>query len=264
MRSKEHLDLPEAQRILDEDHYALGDVKDRVLEFLAVRQLRHAAGGGGARRPTASREGGAEGGGGRRRRVHRHAAGDRDRAGAERARAGQRRRPGPRPDPALRRPPGRRQDVGRQVHRPGDGAEVRPHLARRRARRGRHPRPPAHLRRRDAGPDHPRDEAGRHQEPGVPARRGGQAGRLVPGRSGERAARGARPGPERHVRRPLPRRAVRPERGAVHRDGELHPEHPRAAARPDGGRGLRRLHRAGEAGDRPEVPHSRGSSPRTA
>jgi ATP-dependent Lon protease len=41
-RSDEHLDLPEAQRILDEDHYALGDVKDRVLEFLAVRQLREA------------------------------------------------------------------------------------------------------------------------------------------------------------------------------------------------------------------------------
>jgi ATP-dependent Lon protease len=39
-RSREHLELPEAQRILDEDHYALGDVKDRVLEFLAVRQLR--------------------------------------------------------------------------------------------------------------------------------------------------------------------------------------------------------------------------------
>jgi ATP-dependent Lon protease len=42
-RSPEHLDLVEAQRILDEDHYALGDVKDRVLEFLAVRQLRAAA-----------------------------------------------------------------------------------------------------------------------------------------------------------------------------------------------------------------------------
>ncbi len=41
-RSDEHLDLAEAQRILDEDHYALGDVKDRVLEFLAVRQLREA------------------------------------------------------------------------------------------------------------------------------------------------------------------------------------------------------------------------------
>jgi ATP-dependent Lon protease len=36
-RSAEHLDLSEAQRVLDEDHYALGDVKDRVLEFLAVR-----------------------------------------------------------------------------------------------------------------------------------------------------------------------------------------------------------------------------------
>src|SRR5215210_148413 len=40
VRSKEHLELPQAQQILDEDHYALGDVKDRVLEFLAVRQLR--------------------------------------------------------------------------------------------------------------------------------------------------------------------------------------------------------------------------------
>ncbi len=39
-RSAEHLDLIEAARVLEEDHYALGDVKDRVLEFLAVRQLR--------------------------------------------------------------------------------------------------------------------------------------------------------------------------------------------------------------------------------
>ena len=43
VRSDEHLDLQQAQTILDEDHYALGDVKDRVLEFLAVRQLREAA-----------------------------------------------------------------------------------------------------------------------------------------------------------------------------------------------------------------------------
>ncbi len=42
-RSDDHLDLSEAAAILDEDHYALGDVKDRVLEFLAVRQLRDAA-----------------------------------------------------------------------------------------------------------------------------------------------------------------------------------------------------------------------------
>jgi ATP-dependent Lon protease len=42
IRTEDHLDLPEASRILEEDHYALQDVKDRVLEFLAVRQLRDA------------------------------------------------------------------------------------------------------------------------------------------------------------------------------------------------------------------------------
>ena len=40
IRSEDHLDLIKAADILDEDHYALADVKDRVLEFLAVRQLR--------------------------------------------------------------------------------------------------------------------------------------------------------------------------------------------------------------------------------
>jgi ATP-dependent Lon protease len=39
-RSEDHLDLGQAAEILDADHYALGDVKDRVLEFLAVRKLR--------------------------------------------------------------------------------------------------------------------------------------------------------------------------------------------------------------------------------
>jgi ATP-dependent Lon protease len=39
-RSEDKLDVKEAARILDEDHYALGDVKDRILEFLAVRQMR--------------------------------------------------------------------------------------------------------------------------------------------------------------------------------------------------------------------------------
>lgn len=38
-RSEDHLDVAEAAAILDEDHYALSDVKDRILEFLAVRQL---------------------------------------------------------------------------------------------------------------------------------------------------------------------------------------------------------------------------------
>src|SRR5687768_1127518 len=39
-RSDDQLDLRHATEILDEDHYGLQDVKDRVLEFLAVRQLR--------------------------------------------------------------------------------------------------------------------------------------------------------------------------------------------------------------------------------
>jgi ATP-dependent Lon protease len=41
-RSDDNLDLQHAQVVLDEDHYGLNDVKDRVLEFLAVRQLRAA------------------------------------------------------------------------------------------------------------------------------------------------------------------------------------------------------------------------------
>ncbi len=38
-RSEERLDQREAQRILEEDHYGLEEVKDRILEVLAVRQL---------------------------------------------------------------------------------------------------------------------------------------------------------------------------------------------------------------------------------
>jgi ATP-dependent Lon protease len=39
-RSDDQLELNHASDVLDEDHYGLQDVKDRVLEFLAVRQLR--------------------------------------------------------------------------------------------------------------------------------------------------------------------------------------------------------------------------------
>jgi ATP-dependent Lon protease len=38
--SADKLDLVEARRILDEDHYGLDDVKERILEFLAVIKLR--------------------------------------------------------------------------------------------------------------------------------------------------------------------------------------------------------------------------------
>ncbi len=42
-RSEEKLDIAAAAQILEEDHYGLQDVKDRVLEFLAVRKLRQQA-----------------------------------------------------------------------------------------------------------------------------------------------------------------------------------------------------------------------------
>jgi ATP-dependent Lon protease len=59
LRTEDHLDLKEAERILEEDHYALGDVKDRVLEFLAVRQLREM--GRGADGPMGSEAGETQG-----------------------------------------------------------------------------------------------------------------------------------------------------------------------------------------------------------
>lgn len=39
-RSADDLNLRHATEVLDEDHYGLKDVKDRILEYLAVRQLR--------------------------------------------------------------------------------------------------------------------------------------------------------------------------------------------------------------------------------
>jgi ATP-dependent Lon protease len=53
-RTEDKLELGAAETILDEDHYGLQDVKDRVLEFLAVRQLA-------ARRAVAEVEEGADG-----------------------------------------------------------------------------------------------------------------------------------------------------------------------------------------------------------
>ena len=40
VRSEDNYDLAKARQILDEDHTGLGDVKDRIIEFLAVRKLR--------------------------------------------------------------------------------------------------------------------------------------------------------------------------------------------------------------------------------
>ncbi len=43
-RSDERLDPKYARQILDEDHYGLDDVKDRIVEYLAVRKLRQERG----------------------------------------------------------------------------------------------------------------------------------------------------------------------------------------------------------------------------
>jgi ATP-dependent Lon protease len=39
-RTEDNLDITNARRVLDEDHYGLKDIKERILEFLAVRKLR--------------------------------------------------------------------------------------------------------------------------------------------------------------------------------------------------------------------------------
>ena len=159
-----------------------------------------------------------------------------------------------RPDPLLRRPARRRQDQPRPLHRQGARPQVRAHLARRRPRRGRDPRPPPHLHRRPARDDHPGAPRRRHQEPRLHARRDRQDGRGLPRRPLQRDARGPRPGAELDLPRPLPRPAVRPLRGPLHRDGE-HPRHdPAAAPGPDGGDPARRLHGRGEAPHRQALP----------
>ena len=39
--TRDRLDLNEAQKVLDEDHYGLKKVKERIIEYLAVKQLTH-------------------------------------------------------------------------------------------------------------------------------------------------------------------------------------------------------------------------------
>lgn len=43
--SEENFDVNRAQKVLDEEHYGLEDVKERILEFIAVGRLRGKAQG---------------------------------------------------------------------------------------------------------------------------------------------------------------------------------------------------------------------------
>ena len=48
VRTEDNLEIAQARRILDEDHTGLDDVKDRIIEYLAVRKLRQERGMGAA------------------------------------------------------------------------------------------------------------------------------------------------------------------------------------------------------------------------
>ncbi len=158
-KSREKRDLAEAERILNEDHFGLEKVKERILEYLSIRQL--------VKDPKGVILG-------------------------------------------LVGPARRGQELAGQVHRPVDGAQIRPAVARRRSRRGRDPGPSPDLHRRLPRPHHPDDQAGRDAQPGLPPRRGGQDEHGLPGRPGLGPDGGPGPGTEQRLPRPLHRHGLRP------------------------------------------------------
>jgi ATP-dependent Lon protease len=72
--------------------------------------------------------------------------------------------------PVPRRPSGCRQDLARQIDRQGDRSRIYSHGARRRARRGRNPRPSPDLYRLHAGQDRAVDEEGEEVQSALPVR----------------------------------------------------------------------------------------------
>ena len=171
------------------------------------------------------------------------------------------------PDPVPGRPARRRQDLARALDRARHRPRLRAHQPRRRARRGRDPRPPPHLHRRAAGQDHPGPQEGGLRQPDLPARRGRQDVDGLPRRPVVGAARGARPRAEPHLQRPLPRPRLRPVARHVRLHRERAAPHPAAAPGPHGDHPAPGLHREREARDRARVPGAeaaRGERPRGA
>jgi ATP-dependent Lon protease len=154
----DNLDLAHARQVLDQDHYGLKDVKERILEYLAVRKLK-----------------------GERRQQGEEPAPDlirREREGVILCFVG---------------PPGVGQDFAGSIDRPGDGAPIHPLVAGRRPRRGRDPRPSPDLRGRHAGEDPASAATSRVAQSDLHARRSRQARAGFPRGSGLGAAGGARP-----------------------------------------------------------------------
>ncbi len=161
---RDKLDLQAARNILDEDHYDLEKVKERILEYLAVRKLKT------------------------------------DKKG---------------PILCFVGPPGvGKTSLGRSIAA-GRWGEVHPRRAGRRARRGRDPRPPPHLRRLAAGPHHPghASKAGTNN-PVFMLDEIDKLGHDFRGDPSAALLEVLDPAAEPHVHRPLPRRAVRPVEGA--------------------------------------------------
>ena len=201
--TEDKLDLKAARRQLDKDHYDIDRIKERIIEFLAVRKLK----------PDA-------------------------RSGII----------------VFVGPPGvGKTSLGKSIAA-AMGRKFERISRRRRARRVGDPRPPPHLHRRDAGRDHPRAARRGVEQPGADDRRDRQDGRGLPRRPGQRDARGARPGAEHRVPRPLPGPAVRPLERHVHLHGEPARDDPGAAARSDGDHRALGLHRGAEARDREALP----------
>ena len=158
-KTQDKLDINEAEKILDDEHYGLKKVKERILEYLAVQALVHKLKG---------------------------------------------------PILCLVGPPGVGKTSLAKSIAHATGRQLRAPVARRRARRGRDPRPPPHVHRRAARQDHPVAEEGRLEQPGVPARRDRQDVDRLPRRPVGGAARGARSRAEHDVQRSLPRSRLRP------------------------------------------------------
>ena len=190
-------------RRLDEEHFGLEKVKERILEYLAVLKLKK----------------------------------DLQRTGA-----------------LLRRPSRDGQDLARRLDRARDGARVRSHERRRRARRGGDPRPPSHLHRVAAREDHPEPPRLQLEQPGLHDRRDRQDGarrrRATPRPRSSRSWTPSRT----PTSSTTTSRSRSISRRRFHHDGERARLRAARAAGPPGGHPDPGLHGRGEARDRPPAP----------